>query len=519
MNKIYVVDLSNKSVEAIDYDVKAYKHYGRGLAVDLMEKYVAPQVDRYDSENAVVMAPGLFTGTYIPTTGRLVVATKKHKEKGAQINNMSGSIAQRIASLNIAAVVIKGNYEEGLCSLVISNNGIEIISSEDLKGAEVSRNIEVMRKIYGKDASIIGIGPSGEALLPLSTLFSTYPEGDPVYYCSRGGVGDVFGVKGIKSIVVAEESYFKAEVFDQESLEISAKKLGKLMVSDPVCGTALPGYGSITLMKMLKAGRNIKIEKIKKKANTTILENKINRTCSPICVIGCLNRHCKDENSIFSSPAESEAYAALKQCFDIDDMKFTSEFNNKAFELGLDSTELIFACALYLKAENIKGTKEVLNGLLEEIKNLSIVGRVVGSRTEGIYSLYKEKKELKPMVSRPSTREEGNFNVKLINKDKFPEISDLELLYGEIITLENLGFCLFSSFALIDNKEALDIITELYYAKTGERCTGEEIIKYSLSCLEKELNYEAKAKGVSIEKTIPEFVKVLYSYFDNKINE
>ena len=81
--------------------------------------------------------------------------------------------------------------------------------------------------------------------------------------------------------------------------------------------------------------------------------------------------------------------------------------------------------------------------------------------------------------------------------------------------LENLGFCLFSSFALIDNEEALNIISNLFYYRTGVKATPEELITYGLNCIDEEIKFEAQAKDASVEKTIPEFVKVLYRYFQS----
>ncbi|MBU3145782.1 aldehyde ferredoxin oxidoreductase N-terminal domain-containing protein [Clostridium sp. CF012] len=516
MKKIYTIDLSNNEISVEDYDLNSLGHYGRGLAAYLVQKNVKDNVGRYDEDNVIVIVPGLFTGTNVPSTGRMILASKSQKDKGLQINNISGSMAQKLASLDITAIIIKGKNKDKNAVITLCENEAKIITLKNLKGLKVNSTIDFLRASYGIDTAIIGIGPSGEAQLPLSTIFSTYPKGDPVYYCCRGGFGDIFGNKGLKAILVQSDSYFNSSVFNKEALKAEAKKLVKIIVSDPICGGALPAYGSITLMKLLKGGKNIRFNKVEKKVNTVILKEKINRTCSPLCVIGCLNRHSNDGNNIFSSPAESEAYAALKEIFDIDDLTFTKLFNKSAFELGLDSIELIFACGLYLKAENIIGTVEVLIKLLKDVEDLNIIGRVIGSKTQGIYKLYSEKSELLPMVSRPSTTEEKNFNVKFMMKRSFKNVSDLDLLYGYIIMLENLGFCLFSSFALIDNEDVLDILKNLFYYATGIKIENTELIDYSLNCLEKELSYEKSVKLTSAQNTIPEFVKVLYRYFDHK---
>ncbi len=517
MKYIYIIDLKDGLVKKEEYNFEKVNHYGRGLAKHLVERYVEKDTRRFDYDNAIVMAPGLFSGTLVPSTGRLVLATKAQGDKGVQISNLSGSIAQKLASLNIAALVIKGECEENNKKIIaIDKDGIKVVERIDLAYKKAEETIDILRRDYEKDSAVIGIGPIGENLLALSTLFSTYPEGEPKYYCSRGAFGDVFGKKGLKAVVITTDKYFQGQCYDKEGLSLEAKKLGKVIVNNDICGGALPGYGSITLMKMLKQGRNVEIPVISGKGNTTILKDKVNRTCSPLCVIGCLNRHCTKDEDMFSSPAESEAYAALQQCFGIEDVKFTREINRQLFELGADSIEFLFGCNLYAKANKIEVTKEILMDMVRDLENLTLVGRTIGTKTSGIYNLYKENNDLKDLVSKPSTSQEKSFNISLKYKPKgFENISDLELLYGEIIMLENLGFCLFSSFALIDNEEALNIISNLFYYRTGVKVTPEELIIYGLNCIDEEIKFEAQAKDASVEKTIPEFVKVLYRYFQS----
>jgi len=86
-------------------------------------------------------------------------------------------------------------------------------------------------------------------------------------------------------------------------------------------------------------------------------------------------------------------------------------------------------------------------------------------------------------------------------------------MYNQIFVLENLGFCIFTSFALINNKEALIIMSNMFYYKTGYRLSPIDMIKFAGNCIEEELSYENKSAASIIQKNIPEFTKVLYRYF------
>ena len=134
---------------------------------------------------------------------------------------------------------------------------------------------------------------------------------------------------------------------------------------------------------------------------------------------------------------------------------------------------------------------------------MTLNGRILGSKTDGIYNLFRDRKEFKKMVSRPSVVEEKNFNINIPSRKAvdMPNLSDLEYLYAYVILLENLGFCLFSSFAFLDSDNALTLLSDMYHYKTGEKIDEISLLKYSINSLNN-------------EKKIPNFIKILYRYFD-----
>lgn len=512
MGKIIYINLTNRKIIKKE---KNFPDYGRGLIAKIINEEVSPETERLTDENAIVLVPGLFSGTLAPSTGRLIVGTKRSKDEGIQISNLAGTISQKLASFNIDAIVILGrNTNKIPLTIVIEEDNITLNTIDSIKEMEVPHTIDMIHNLYGRNCGIIGIGPSGENLLPISTLFSTYPEGNPSFYCARNSIGDVFGHKGIKTIVAKNKAYFKSNVLDKENMKQASKSLSRIIIEHPICGKALPGLGSITLMKMLKQGKNIDVSQVSSKGNNKDTEFKINRTCSPLCVVGCLNRHAKTGEDYYSAPTESEAYAALNTSFGIDDKHYVKNFTKRCFELGIDCIEFIFSCNIYFNLQDIKGTMEEMDKALEEVKNMTLAGRVLGSKTSGIYNLFREKEKYKDMVTRPSITEEDNFNIDIqSNAVKLLGLSDLDYLYAYIIALENLGFCLFASFAFIDNDEALTLLSDMYFYKTGVRASEKDILQYALQTIKNEKEYERKVKLTNVSKTIPEFVKVLYRYF------
>ncbi len=533
MSKIMYINLTAETVEEREYGDALSQYYGRGLTSYLVKENVPPHVGRHSEGNCLILVPGLLSGTFAPSTGRLSIAAKKAQDSGIQYLNLAGPFSQKMACLGIVAIVITGKNPEAVPAVIsFDEGGGQILKVPCLKEREISETISYIRNNIGrgKDTAVIGIGSAGEHLLPIASVFTTYPEGNPLFNCARGGMGDVFGSKGLKAVAVTTKANFTSKVGNVTEMERASKRLARIIIDHPVCGGALPAYGSITLMKMMKSNK-LNLSSIKDTPQSKIIaENqrvnrhkegspRINRTCAPLCVVGCLNRHARGNETLLASPAESEVSAALED-FGVEDVTFASRFNRIAFEQGIDSVEFLFCCALYYKIKNIKAGKDELLAALNEVKELTDLGRILASRTEGLYRLYQDHTELLPMVTRPSIAEEHNFNVNLSFKVAGCEdLEDKQYLYANMLTLGNLGICLFTSFAIIESREAMDLLAVLFEAKTGRKVEANDLIKYSVDCLKIEEDYEKQAKLLSLQKEIPEFVKVLHRYFGKGVDK
>lgn len=519
MSKLVYADLTQEkvTVENIETD---YKNSGRALAARLIWERVPAGADYLSEENAIVLAPGFLTGTQAPSTGRLNIGAKRSEGSDVRMINIAGPISQKIASMDIAALMITGAAKGSNTVLHIEKDSLSFHKLDEISGMSTGKTVEYLRALWGEDTSIIGIGPCGEHVLPIASIFSTYKNGHPAYYCSRGKMGDIFGYKGIKAIAVSGKNHFSAKVSDEEAFRKASKRLGKKIIENPVCGGALPAYGSITLIKMMREGKNFKIKKETEKkkeskgAVVTYNDMPVNKNCAPNCVIGCLNRHRSSDDTPYSSPAESEAYAACKDLFGIDDKDFIINLNKQCFNLGADTLEFLSSCAMLFEAYDEKPSKGKLVNCIEELRKLTAKGRIIGSGTRGIYGLYAENKALKAMMTKPSYKEEGSF--KLDFKNRAPGCEDLspaEYLYGYIAASGNLGLCLFTSFAMLEDSEAMEILADLVKAKTGSDIKSADLIKEALSSLKEQRQVRHDSLSGDIASYMPEFVKVLYRYF------
>ena len=81
-------------------------------------------------------------------------------------------------------------------------------------------------------------------------------------------------------------------------------------------------------------------------------------------------------------------------------------------------------------------------------------------------------------------------------------------------SFDNLGICMFAIFPFLENKKTIDCLVNLINEKTGENLTSKDLIKRSIGILEKHREWEEKDQCINISSYIPEFVKVLYKYYE-----
>ena len=147
--------------------------------------------DSYSPENAIALVPGILTGCKVASCCRVTIASKRGKGEGLQVCNVSGNLPQKMASLSIAGLLICGKSTEKNAVLHIGEDSAEIIHMPELERKDTGTVVERLKKRFGADAAILGVGKAADMQLSLSTFFCTYPDGDPQYHCPRNGFGAV----------------------------------------------------------------------------------------------------------------------------------------------------------------------------------------------------------------------------------------------------------------------------------------------------------------------------------------
>ena len=516
--KILVIDLNDRTSEEIEYSYETFGVYGRGLVLELFRRFVVPETDRSGPGNIIAVVPGLFAGNPAPSACRMFVATIKSKEGGIQISNTTGNMPQKLGSLGIAGIVIKGRAENKGTVIHIHRNGVEFSVEPGLNDKHVSDIVSTLRDRYGRDCAIIGSGAAGDMMMPLSSFFCTYPEGEPAYHSPRSGFGDVWGSKNLRALAVTCNDYFGRECFDADGFITAGRELTQKILSDDMCGGALPEYGSAAIMKILRAEDSFPYIPAGTSDDTDDAGEgfRRNRTCAPMCVIGCLNRHAGSRRALLKSPSQAETRAAIEDCFGTDDPDLAAEIQRRAIEAGISATEFVTSCKVFAESQGIQNGEQHLIEWLDEVRKGTLTGRVIASRTYGISALYPEK-DLRSWLDRAAIEDEPLYDLRMNTAyPGLPELDEMQLLYAQVFVLENLGFCIFTSSALLDKTDIFDLLARMFEARTGSEMTGEQLLTQAKQVMNGEKEFEESRWRQAQKNYVPRFTRVLYRYFGVK---
>lgn len=200
-HKILKIDLSSKTWKAEPVSDEFILQYigGRGFAAKLVWDNLKAHnfvIDPLGPENLLVVAPGPFTGLYIPSSGKCSFVSISPATRLYGDSNMGGSFGVELRQTGYDALAIFGRAEE-LSFIFIDDGDVSIIPMPELAGKTcLEAEGLIKQRLRDHSVHLAVIGPAGENLVTFACV-----NGDWSRNAGRTGIGAIMGSKNIKAIV------------------------------------------------------------------------------------------------------------------------------------------------------------------------------------------------------------------------------------------------------------------------------------------------------------------------------
>ena len=526
---------------------------GRALTSTMIWEEVPPQCDPLGSENKLVLAPGIMSGSAAPTSGRISVGCKSPLTRGIKEANAGGQASQYLARLGFAAVVLEGERKsDDLYKVEIDKRGVRISLCNQYRMLGNYDLAEKIKAAYGDKVAMISIGPAGEQGLSNSTIAFTDPDFHPTRHAGRGGVGAVMGAKGIKVMVVDPQGTSLRKPIAPEAFKEANRKLAETVKASEMTGQGLPAFGTAILMDItnqaggfpaynFSKGQFDQYNAINGPTLAALEEERggkgaATHACHSGCLIKCSGTfNDKDGNFVTKQPEYETLWAHGGNC-GIADLDAIARLDRMNDDFGTDTMETGCTMAVLMDAGELEfGDAEGVHALLSEIGKGTEKGRLLGSGTATVAKYYGverapvvkgqsmaayDPRSLKGMGVTYATSTMGadhtagfTLGNHLFGLEPTSEPLDAEnqLLPSAVAQIsaavfDATGFCLFLGMASIDKPEVVKYILESLSAFTGLGFNENTFAAFGIRILRMERDFNRRAGFTAKDDRLPEWM-------------
>ncbi|SDM36765.1 aldehyde ferredoxin oxidoreductase family protein [Halarsenatibacter silvermanii] len=553
--KLLRVNLTEMEITEEKLPEKFRRKGGRGLTSEMVLDEVDPEAHPLGKNNKLVFAPGMVTGTSAPSSGRISVGGKSPLTGGIKESNAGTPFAQSLGRSGYKAIIVEGKPEdsEARCILEITSQGAELKSADELEELETSETMEKLLESYD-DHNFCLVGPAGEWKMSMAGICFNDPEYRASRYSGRGGLGAVMGSKGLKAIVL-EKRIQDVELADEDLFRQGQRKLAEGLREHDVTkpGGTLNSYGTAALINVLNQAGGLPTnnfssgefdgaeatsgEKLAEIVNERGGEGEMGHSCHPGCVIQCSNVYPDVDGEEKVSCVEYESDWSLGANLGIDDLDQIAEMIKICNEVGVDTIEAGVTLGVAMEAGVVEfGDGEGAIELLEEIRKNSAMGRILGNGAEfagkayGVTQVPTVKGQGMPAYEPRAVKGIGiTYMTTPMGADHTagytiaPEIlsvgGEVDPLKAEgkaelsrafqatTAFVDSSGYCLFTTFALLDDDNAMEGMVDTVNGVLGTDYTVEEIVEEGKEILKKEREFNLKAGFSKSDDRPPEFMR------------
>lgn len=514
--KILLVNLSKGLMEAKPFPAEWKRQFmgGRGLGVKVLADSIDSIGDPLGESNVLVFAAGPLTGTGLPLGSRYTVATKSPLTGTLTSADSGGSFGWKMKKAGFDAIIITGKAKNPVY-LFLNDGKAEIRDASNLWGKTATGTTSaILEDVKDKNARVACIGPAGEKLSKLACIMN-----ENFRAAGRGGVGAVMGSKNLKAVVASGDAKI-TPAHPERMKTVQEKWVAKLKENG--IEQALHNYGTAVLVNIINENyilpvnnfQSAHFENADKVSGETLARTILKR---PKGCFSCTVQ-CGRYTEIDGVPAEGPEYEtiwALGPDCGIDDLGAVKRANDLCNELGMDTIGAgsTIACAMEMSQrgyieEKIRFGDAV--AMVELVRKMGYREGIGDEMADGSYrfaekyghpelSMSVKKQELPAYDPRGlqghglqyATSVRGGCHVygymispEVLGSPKKldPYVDTDKALWTKIFqdltaTIDSIGMCLFSSFALgaADYAEAISAVTGIEVDEKEILLIGERV--------------------------------------------
>jgi aldehyde:ferredoxin oxidoreductase len=567
--KFIRVNMSNQTITTEDVPQGYMDLGGRGLTSIMINAEVPPKCDPLGPENKLIFAPGLLSGTTLVNTSRVSIGAKSPLTGGIKESNVGGTMGAALGKLGINAIIVEGKAQQGdLKFLKIDAQGnASLVPAQDYKSMRTYGLVEKIFDNFGKNNSVLCIGPAGEQEFNVASIQGSDTDGHPCRAAGRGGLGAVMGAKGLKALIVDQGGKDSNPVADPDVFKESAKALAKIVTEDPFSGSMLPNLGTPVLVAPVnslgafpsynaKEGVFDGWEKISGEAMAEIQEargGKMKHTGCSQCIVHCSNEYLDEDGKYVTSSLEYETIWAMGGMTGIDHLDTIARLDYLCDDIGVDtmSTGVGIAVAMDSGYKSF-GDQEAAIAMVEEIAQGTEFGKILGqgpvevgkhfnnARVPAVkgqsIAAYDPRSMIGNGITYATTPMGGDHTAGNLVGVYLGQVLDPLKKDGQVemsrglqffnAAADSVGMCLMV-YASLNSPEARETFLKVTNAKLGPEFALEDMVSLGVRILKAEREFNRKAGFTSDDDRLPQFFyeeplpphNTVFPFTDEEIDE
>ncbi len=548
--KILRVDMDNleANFEEVPDDYKVLG--GRGLTSTIVTEEVPPECHPLGPNNKLVIAPGIVNGTGAPAGGRLSIGCKSPLTGGIKESNAGTDFAHMLARLQIKAIVVEGQADDGYYSLKITSDGVELEEADEWTGRGL---YDVYKELYdelGEDVGICATGIAGELGGANSGVAFNCPDGLPIRYSGRGGAGAVMASRGLKLIILDDEDAPGVEIADEKTFKEGKKKLTQAIMKHDATKPdgALGSIGTSSILGIINEvgglphynwskgqsdeAENITGEEYVKEIEARGGQARSKHACSEGCPVQCSSVWTKPDGTDPVGVLEYESIALLGSNCGIFDLDVIGELTRQCNDLGLDTMDTGNAIAVAMEGGLLDfGDADGAMELLEEVREGTPIGRIIANGAKftgqafGVDRVPEVKGQAMSAYDPRAIKGIGvTYATTPMGADHTAGYTVLAETMGEMdprdpdkvglsrdsqvatAALDTVGHCMQIAAAILELDEGMEGYAKEISGVLGQQMTPDDIMGMGAEVIQKERKFNQAAGIGEEEDRLPEFI-------------